>query len=52
MGQNSSVNIATRYGWTVRGSKPGEAQDFPYPLRPFLESTHAAMLWLLGLTQC
>ena len=34
MGHDSSVGIATRYGWTVRGSNPGGGRDFPHPSRP------------------
>jgi len=32
-GRNSSVGIATRYGWTVRGSNPGGEARFSSPVQ-------------------
>ena len=33
VGRDSSVGIATRYGLEVRGSNPGEGEDFPHTSR-------------------
>ena len=49
-GLDSSVGIASGYGWTVRGSNPGGQRDFLHPLRPAVGPTQPPIQWVQGLS--
>ena len=49
VGRERSVGIATRYGWMVQGSNPGEGRDFPQPSRPALGPIQSPIQWAPGL---
>ena len=44
--RDSSIGIATRYGWTVRGSNPGWGWDFRHPSRPAIGPTQPPVEWV------
>ena len=41
--RESSVGIATRYGWTVLGSNPVRRRNFQHPFRPVLGPTQLSV---------
>jgi len=49
-GHDSSVGIATGYGWTVRESNPGESNIFLHPSGPALGPTQPPIEWVSGYT--
>jgi len=47
-GRNSSVGVATRYSWTVRGSNACGGRYFLHPTRLALGPTHLSIQWIPG----